>query len=1694
MNVPACIENPKNLTFFNNRIKDILREVCTVNPIEATTYTSSTIDNFTSFFNLDWAHNSQVVAHTYNGTAGSKRFIKYSPQPLPVSEVVSGKYYTFMFEQNRYQGNVIDETFNWADVSVVNSIRPEDVTRPLGYLFSLNYTDTSGQVKDVKMRLVIFIGPYTGLNLCEVINRTWVDPNPYEGVKPQGAKASAIPDPVTPSDSEDDIVLRECDCIPQPLEPVSCDTEYDYFVSQLGVIEDERTDGYDPSNIFIEVVTNIDGYTLSSDFIDPDKFDNIDEPRNHFCSMNYGYIIRDYVEYLNLILPLDTRFSSGSERTIENKYFVSLNDFGNTYLNYGYVRMSSVIESYKAYIEDVSITEKEGWVNYVNIVYRRGNPDICPPRPLIPTDIKPSEPRPICTDLAENLVGAYTSENYLNFLAEARARFIREYTIEGMSAAKEKLDMTYADKEYQYTLYYYDQAGNLVQTVPPEGVDRVTQQHTYKTQYRYNSLNQLVWQMTPDGGQTRFAYDNLGRIIASQNEKQASAASAGGTFSYTKYDALGRIVEAGELTPADLGQGFSYSIINGRLRQSLRGSTTFVQDFEHIAAKKEVTRTIYDFLPEGAEAPITQNNLRNRVAAVLYYEIDQEDRTLTKYDNAIYYSYDVHGNVEKIATKINDDILVSLGQSTKIVIYDYDLISGNVNQVVYQPEQKDQFIHKYEYDADNRIVNVETSRDGILWDKDADYKYYEHGPLARTVLGDKQVQGLDYVYTLQGWLKSVNGEALTPESDFGKDGLANKVGKDVYGYSLAYFNQDYQARKANTTDYLKVTSSTTLPHSTRDLYNGNIKAMVTNMRDLDNKALPTAYNHYQYDQLNRIKNMKSHLIGASGTTNIESSYGYDRNGNLKTLTRTALKSDGTTELMDNLSYEYDNISRTGDKNNQLTLVNDAANATIFSSDIDDQVQGLAELGITYTPTNTNTHNYKYDAIGQLVEDETQGIEKIEWSVSGKVKSIQKKVGVYTQTISFKYDGLGNRISKTDSGIGRSASPVTTYYVRDAQGNVMAVYKKSFQNDQNKLHLEEHHLYGSSRLGILTDALELDNTKKNTVAENLYLNGEEVTGGVTKEAINAIVVSNQSPYTVQATATGSYTAGNMIQLLPGSSITQGANVSLRTSTELASIIPDNQYVREVGNKRYELSNHLGNVINVITDRKLVAEPEATISYQAHATITDINWQGAEPEGAMLMLMPEGGLPTIGSYDHAPGNYRMRFDVTDLLKISDITIAMSTDTNPSNTAAFVYQGNLNIGNQTFEYSVNDYQVLHLLLFSSDNGFTGTIENFLLEKGSADTTTGGNTNGVIAENTIFTPEVVAYNDYYPFGMLVPNRHGQADSYRYGFQGQEKDDEVKGEGNSINYKYRMHDSRVGRFFSSDPLEKKYPHNSAYAFSENRVIDGRELEGLEYRHFQVYGTGSDGSVHFQMVLDGDVQKKTYANTILNWTGGFGGLVDSAMPDVAVLYYEGIGYFMSMDELHSGDVNIADLNLKSKKYLSTFTLEFIEDVSSATGIIKAKLLGLAPKLGKQSSAAKRTSSEFDDFVSKNNKNVIPRQEAVNIRGSGSTEDKGFRFSNPQTAKNAADLGIKESNISVVGDELHIKIGFAEETDLGKFKDVYKELSSIPGIKSIKIKTGIIANPKVLKRVSRRADLGKKYHGFNVEKSGFFQYELKIDLE
>ena len=106
---------------------------------------------------------------------------------------------------------------------------------------------------------------------------------------------------------------------------------------------------------------------------------------------------------------------------------------------------------------------------------------------------------------------------YTIYLEEQKKNFQREYMAKCLSA-KEKLSTEFEDGEYHYTLYYYDQSGNLTRTIPPAGVvtindadsleqikqDRrnntksIFTDHSYKTTYTYNSLNELIGQNVPD--------------------------------------------------------------------------------------------------------------------------------------------------------------------------------------------------------------------------------------------------------------------------------------------------------------------------------------------------------------------------------------------------------------------------------------------------------------------------------------------------------------------------------------------------------------------------------------------------------------------------------------------------------------------------------------------------------------------------------------------------------------------------------------------------------------------------------------------------------------------------------------------------------------------------------------------------------------------------------------------------------------------------------------------------------------------------------------------------------------------------------------------------------------------------------------------------------------------------------------------
>jgi RHS repeat-associated protein len=78
------------------------------------------------------------------------------------------------------------------------------------------------------------------------------------------------------------------------------------------------------------------------------------------------------------------------------------------------------------------------------------------------------------------------------------------------------------------------------------------------------------------------------------------------------------------------------------------------------------------------------------------------------------------------------------------------------------------------------------------------------------------------------------------------------------------------------------------------------------------------------------------------------------------------------------------------------------------------------------------------------------------------------------------------------------------------------------------------------------------------------------------------------------------------------------------------------------------------------------------------------------------------------------------------------------------------------------------------------------------------GVSVNGNILDH--YEADLRSAQEYYPFGMQMSGRSWNSGRYRYGFNGQEKSNEVNGEGNSYTAQFWEYDPRIGRRWNLDP------------------------------------------------------------------------------------------------------------------------------------------------------------------------------------------------------------------------------------------------------------------------------------------------------
>jgi hypothetical protein len=185
------------------------------------------------------------------------------------------------------------------------------------------------------------------------------------------------------------------------------------------------------------------------------------------------------------------------------------------------------------------------------------------------------------------------------------------------------------------------------------------------------------------------------------------------------------------------------------------------------------------------------------------------------------------------------------------------------------------------------------------------------------------------------------------------------------------------------------------------------------------------------------------------------------------------------------------------------------------------------------------------------------------------------------------------------------------------------------------------------------------------------------------------------------------------------------------------------------------------------------------------------------------------------------------------------------------------------------------------------------------------------------------------------------------------------------LNYEFRMHDPRVGRFFAIDPLFRKYPYNSTYAFSENRVIDKVELEGLEqatttftyesikgkskYKvvdaDFIVDNTKKRSEIIFMIIDDHKYKANSYETTNgkddkYRSNGDFTGVVNLTSKDLSAILGYADFVFEIFAETDSKEETVLKESNAGPLKTNTKLLDFKNSLYDLLGVDKDKLIGI----------------------------------------------------------------------------------------------------------------------------------------------------------
>jgi RHS repeat-associated protein len=282
----------------------------------------------------------------------------------------------------------------------------------------------------------------------------------------------------------------------------------------------------------------------------------------------------------------------------------------------------------------------------------------------------------------------------------------------------------------------------------------------------------------------------------------------------------------------------------------------------------------------------------------------------------------------------------------------------------------------------------------------------------------------------------------------------------------------------------------------------------------------------------------------------------------------------------------------------------------------------------------------------------------------------------------------------------------------------------------------------------------------------------------------------------------------------------------------------------------------------------------------------------------------------------------------------------------------------------------------------------------------------------------------------MQMPGRkYEPLTPYRYGFNGKENDNEIKGEGNEQDYGMRIYDPRLGRFLSADPLFKDYPFYTPYQFAGNTPIRAFDLDGLEITFSDVWNNRAS-------IVD-------WINDPGTWTKGAKNINETINP---IYQAYGHGYeIITRKDFNTGEFKgrgraISDAGVNVMMWITgekAFSVFRYENAVEKQMLKRSSAMGQAEKSVVQNEAQHATNAAQSNAALLSQKSVTKKLDEYLLNKShptGGTKANWFEKA----------LGFTKENMQDLAKQIKFEATTAVETQTTKYGTKYNQVIPITG--------------------------------------------------